>query len=212
MPNLEVSRLFKVAWCDPAGGVNPHVKIQYGQSRAAIVVVGQDDLERIFILEAWAKRIPPDQLIERIFATQLRWHPASFGIDSSGPQLIFAQTVQKEIRERGIKMVLRPVALRMDKTFSIETTLQPVVANGRLFRPPETDCKTLRDEWINFPDGHYRDTLDALACAIRQLPSTLPAHLRMMDKMQLRRYLERTGMSREAIEARLQQHADAVRT
>lgn len=211
MPTLDISRLYKVSWCDPAGGNNPLVAKQYGLSRSAVVTIGQDDLERIYILSTWALKVPPDRLIERIFEEHFKWKPAIFGIDSTGPQILFAQTVQKEIRDRGFKMNLRPQALRLDKTFSIETTLQPVVANGRLFRPMESDCKSLRDEWHNFPDGHYRDILDALSCAIRLLPSSLPAHLRQMDRYQLRRYLERTGMSREQIDLRMQQHDNSGR-
>lgn len=207
MAIIKLSSLYVVSWCDPAGGSNPLAATQFRRSRASVVTIGQDEIERIFILEAWGKRVPPDQLIDKICETQMRWHPAVFGIDATGPQLMFAQTVQKEIRDRGIRMTLRPQALRTDKTFSIETTIQPVVANGRLFRLPEAECKTLRDEWMVFPDGHYRDVLDALACAIRLLPTSLPAHLRQMERNQLKRYLERSGMTREQVQLRLEQHA-----
>lgn len=203
MPQVEVRKLWRAAWIDPAGGPTA---AKHAKSRAAIVVIGQDDFERVFILDSWADRVPPDKLIDRIFDTNRRWRPAVFGIDASGPQVIFSQTVQREARERGEKIALRPVALRADKTFSIETTLQPISAAGRLFRPPESRVHSLEAEWKNFPDGFYRDQLDALACAIRLLPRTLPAHLQMMEKTALRRYLVSTGMPRDQVEAQLLQH------
>jgi predicted phage terminase large subunit-like protein len=200
MPQVEVRKLWRAAWVDPAGGPTA---AKHQKPRAAIVAIGQDDFERVFILDSWADRVPPDKLIDRIFDTNARWRPAVFGIDASGPQVIFSQTVQREARERGIKIALRPTALRADKTFSIETTLQPLAAAGRLFRPPITRIHSLEAEWSNFPDGFYRDQLDALACAVRLLPRTLPEHLRNMGREQLRRYLQSTGMEKSQIELQL---------
>lgn len=210
METSDVNRLYRVSWCDPAGGPDTR-RSNAGLSRSAIVTIGLDQLERIFILEAWAARIAPDQLIERVFENNAKWRPAAFGIDASGPQLMFAQLLQKEARERGVRLPLRPTALRAEKSFSIETSIQPICSSGRLFRPPENECRGLMDEWKSFPDGTYRDTLDALACAIRLLPSMLPQHLREMGREQLRRYLERSGMHNDEVEMRLRQHEEAAR-
>ena len=143
MPTVDRRKLYLVAFCDPAGGPRAG-RSNYGLSRAAIVVIGQDDLERVFILEAFIQRIPPDKLIDRIFDTQQKWNPAVFGIDSSGPQLEFAQMVQKEARERGIRIPLRLVAQRQEKTFSIETTIQPLSSAGRLSDRTRTKCASSR--------------------------------------------------------------------
>lgn len=197
---VEVRKLWRACWVDPAGGPT---NAKHQKPRAAIVAIGQDDFERVFILDSWADRIAPDQLINRIFDTNARWKPAVFGIDASGPQVIFSQTLQREARERGIRIALRPVALHADKTFSIETTLQPIAAQGRLFRPPIARVHSLESEWNQFPDGFYRDQLDSLACCIRLLPRTLPEHLRMLGREQLRRYLEQIGTPKDQIELQL---------
>jgi predicted phage terminase large subunit-like protein len=204
MPTIDRRKLWICAFADPAGGPRAG-RSNYGLSRAAIVVIGQDDLERVFILEAFIQRIPPDKLIDRILDTQQKWNPAVFGIDASGPQLEFAQMVQKVAREQAVKIPLRFVAQRQEKTFSIETTIQPLASSGRLFRPHENDCRALKDETTSFPDGMYRDGLDALANAIKLLPAILPAYLRQMNREQLRRYLDRTGMPKDQIAERLSQ-------
>jgi predicted phage terminase large subunit-like protein len=200
VPTVEVRKLWRCCWVDPAGGPTA---AKHQKPRAAIVSIGQDEFERIFILDTWADRIAPDQLINRIFDTNARYRPNVFGIDASGPQVIFSQTLQREARERGLKIPLRPIALHADKTFSIETTLQPIAAQGRLFRPPIERCHSFESEWNQFPDGFYKDQLDALACAIRLLPRTLPEHLRMLGKEQLRRYLEQLGTPKDQIELQL---------
>lgn len=207
MPTVDRNKLWRCAWVDPAGGPRAG-QSQSGLSRAAIVVIGQDDLERVFILEAWAQRVAPDRLIDRILDTQQKWNPAVFGIDSSGPQLMFSQLVQKEAHERGIRIPLRPMALKSDKTFSIETSIQPVAASGRLIRPIESECRALKEEMTSFPDGMFRDTLDALACAIRLLPSIMPEHMKKMTEGQLIDYLKRTGMPPDQIATRVAQHRE----
>ncbi len=200
---LTVNRLYRTAACDPAGG--PTGKKQSGRSRASICVLGEDELERMVILYTFAKRIAPDELITLIFQAQERWKPAVFGIDASGPQLIFYQQLLKEARERGVKWNPRPIALAQDKTDSIEKTIQPIAAAGRLIRPPDKECYALADEMRQFPSGTYRDALDALAMAIRLMPSVLPQHLRMLNEQQLRSYLTRSGFTKDMIESRIQQ-------
>lgn len=207
MPTVDRRKLWICAFADPAGGPRAG-RSNYGLSRAAIVVLGQDDLERVFILEVFIQRIPPDKLIERIFDTQQKWNCAVFGIDSSAGQLEFAQMVQHTARERGLKVPLRLVAQRQEKTFSIETTIQPLASAGRLFRPHDNECRALKDEMQSFPDGMYRDGLDALANAIKLLPAILPAHLRAMNRNQLQNYLTRTGMPKDQIAERLSQLPD----
>ena len=202
MPTVELNKLYRCAWADPAGG--PQART--GKSRSAIVVVGQDDLERIFILEADAGRWPTDHLERRILQTQQKWHPAKFGIDATGPQVLFADVMRRKAREEGVKMNLLPTALRSDKSFSIETTLQPIVAQGRLFRPELALCKTLYEEWKHHPSADFNDTMDALACAIRLLPTALPDHIRKLSKEQFRSYLLKSGMSREKVEERVMEH------
>jgi hypothetical protein len=204
LQTITVNKLYVCAHCDPAGGPTAGKK-QSGMSRAAICVVGQDDLERVVILETFTKRIAPDQLVNRIFETQERWRPAVFGIDASGPQLTFYQLLMKEARERGVKWSPRPINIKMDKDSAIETAIQPISASGRLLRPPEKECYALMDEWNNFPGGMYKDALDALGWALRLLPTVLPAHLKMMGERQLREYLARIGYPPDMIEQKLAQ-------
>lgn len=209
METAAANRLYRVAWCDPAGG-STLARRPSGLARSAVVVIGMDSLERVFILNIWAQRCPTDRLIERVFSTQTFYKPALFGLDATGfGGIQFKDMLVREARERGARVNWRPSAMREDKTFSIERTLQPLAAQGRLFRPPEEDCRLLKEEWTQFPDGQYRDVLDALACAIRLLPTVLPEYQRQMGREQLRRYLERSGMDKEQIELRLQQHSTA---
>lgn len=203
MTQVEVRKLWRSCWLDPAAG---ETQSKHRKSRAAIVAIGQDNFERVFILDVWADRVAPDKLMDLVFDYNRRWRPAVFGIDASGPQKMFSQQLRHEAGVRGERLPLRELALHTDKDFSIETTIQPLAAAGRLFRPPIERCHKLKAEWDNFPGGFYKDILDALSCAIRLLPRTLPAHIREMGREQLRRYLHTTGMTREQIDVQLLGH------
>lgn len=203
MLSVKVNELYRVSWCDPAGSPQ---QAQHGTSRSAIVTIGQDALERVFILEAWIERVATTILEQRILATQAKWRPAKFGIDVSGPQGMFYDTMRRRATEEGVKIRWHPEALLHDKLFSIETAIEPVARGGRLFRPEEKFCRVLKDEWHRFPDKHFNDGMDALSNAIRLLPSSLPEHFKSMAREQLRRYLQKTGLSPAKILERLEQH------
>ena len=205
MPIVDRRKLWLAAFSDPAGGPRAGGRSNSGLSRAAIIVIGQDDLERVFILDVFIKRIAPDKLIDLMLAKQEQWKPAVFGIDASAGQIEFAEMVRSIARERGVRIPLRFVSQRQEKTFSIETTIQPLAASGRLFRPPDNDCRELKDEMTSFPDGMFRDGLDALANAIKLLPAILPVHMRQWDEKRLRNYLRQTGMPQDQIEERVSQ-------
>jgi hypothetical protein len=178
---------------------------QSGLSRAAICVLGEDDLERMVILDSFARRIPPDLYINKIFEVNERWRPAVFGVDATGPQLAFYQILLKEARERAVKWNPRPIALRIDKIDTIEKTIQPIAAAGRLLRPPERDCNALAEEWRQFPTGQYLDAMDCLAQCVRLMPTVLPAHMKLMGEKQLRDHLARMGFRPEQIAERIAQ-------
>lgn len=210
MRTVQVNTLWRAAFLDPASG--PENK--GGRARSAIVVVGQDAIDRIFILRVWAQRSPTTSVVNEVFATHKMYRPAVFGFDATAHGgILFGEILRKEARERGVTVPFREVKFRTEKTFSIETTLQPVGAAGRLFRPEEAQCRVLKEEMTGFPDTSVpRDALDALAHAIRLLPSMLPEHLRIMGREQLRRYLERSGMAPDEVELRMTQHAENAKS
>jgi hypothetical protein len=203
MPEVAINSLTRVSFVDTAGSKQT---AKYGTSRSAIITIGQDSLEYIFILDVFIERCATTVLEQKILYTQNQWKPTRFGIDVSGPQGLFYDTMRRRAREEGIRIHWEPVTAYSDKLFGIERGLEPIIRAGRLIRPAEKYCLGLREEFRRFPDPMFNDGMDALANAIRLLPSSLPEHLRQMSKERLRAYLERTGAPRELIEERMAQH------
>src|ERR1700722_3928134 len=96
MALVEIANLHIVAFCDPKGA-NPNTR---GSSRAAIVCVGMDSFERIFILQSAGSYCGADEILNRIFKFQAKWHPLTFGIDITGTQAVWRNLIDKEVELR----------------------------------------------------------------------------------------------------------------
>jgi len=163
-----------------------------------------DDLERIFILQAWAAYCGADEILRRIFKFDEKWAPNVFGIDTTATQNLWLDLIRKEAEFTSKKMPkMRGIAFRGEKTRVIETIIQPRASRGQLFRPPEVEVKELASEFKAFPTGMHRDSMDALAHAIDLLPLRPPIESKAMERDNYRRYLQRIGMSEAEIRQRM---------
>jgi predicted phage terminase large subunit-like protein len=201
---IPLAGLYTVGFVDSAGGrvpgTNKGRSANY-RSRSAIIVISQDDIDRIFIRKAWARHCTTDELCDEIFATYAEFRPATIGIDSSANQSLFANALIREAREKGKKLPLTQIALGTDKDTRIETTLQPAATAGRIFAL--CDMTDLRGEWEGFPGSQFKDILDALAGAIKLLP-TRHTNDEVSDEVnQYREHLRRMGFNEPEIEKRV---------
>ena len=118
-------------------------------------------------------------------------------MDTSATQNLWINIFSKEMEIRGVRPKFRFTPQSATKRRVIETVIQPLAAAGRLFRPPEPEVKELKSEFVSFPGGVYRDSLDALAHAILLLPLRPMEQSSQMERDSFQRYLERTGASKE---------------
>lgn len=189
----------RYAFFDPASSKKMQ-ELKMLKSRSAIVVVAPDWLGRIFVLDAWAGRCSTDQMIERLYRTHEVWNLKALGGEANGLQELFQEAIMRDARLRGKQLPLRPIhqPTRIDKDWRIRATLQPIVANGRLFvRPDQTE---LRTEIVSFPLSPLKDTIDALASAIRMIPQRPVAAERDAETAHLLEYLRKTGAPPAVIE------------
>lgn len=187
---LNLKDLYVVAFADSAGGrVGNSGRGTSQRSRSAIVVVASDELEHYFVLKAWARHCTTDELIDEIFLTQERWKPVIFGIDATGTQTQFADSLRREAREKNRRLPLYDHIFEGQKEFRIETRLQPLQAAGKLFACSE-GMDDLRHEYESFPGSRLKDLLDALEGAIGLFPRRQKPEERRTEQAQYRHYLQ----------------------
>lgn len=202
MPELAIDELVdRVGFVDPASGKNQELKKV--RARSAIVVVGQDALARIFVLYAWADRVSPTVLSAKIIEVADALKPRTFGIEDNAMQFLFADLVMRDARQLESRVKFLPVTqpTRIEKDFRIRTTLQPVIARGRLF--VRADQRELLQEIEAFPNSMTKDVVDALASAVNILPRRVAPVQRRDEAEALARYLRESGAPPDYIEQRL---------
>lgn len=196
------------AYLDPAGGKRGLIKSV--RARSAIVVIGVDCVDRIFVLRTWADRAPTEKIIEQVFKLQEQYHPKIFGIEASAQQSLFAGALSYIGRSTGRTAPLYPVnqPTKITKEFRIRTILQPIIAHGRLFI--KEDMHELRSELQTFPVGITMDLVDALATACSLSPRRTGRAQVEQEQDDLQHYLADAGLRQSEIDMTMREigHGD----
>lgn len=132
--------------------------------RNAISTVGITPRNDAVVLDAWAKRCTPLDVIEHLFWVKERFHPRAFGIEDVFYQKAFKYFLRQECERRGAWMNIIPLKAQGKKEMRIRG-LQPLMATGHLFVHPTQHL--LRNEMADFPLGEHDDTIDSLAMQLQ---------------------------------------------
>lgn len=203
---MKVTDLTIYAFLDPAGGKRGTIKST--RARSAIIVIGVDQLERIFVLHTWADRAATEKIIEKVFQINAQWRPKRFGCEANAQQSLFAGAISYAGKFKGQALTLYPInqPTKITKEFRIRTILQPIISEGRLF--VQTNMHELRTELQSFPVGMTVDLVDALASACTLVPSR-PTQRRADEEVDhLQQYLQDSGLSSEEIELSMEDLAN----
>lgn len=191
-----------VAAIDPAASQSD---LRGQASRMAVACIGADPDGRIFVLDTWAMRTSTEKFVEKIFSIAETYAPSPFGCEANALQMLFRDTTMMVARSRGIRLNLQPIKQpqKIDKDTRIRLTLQPIVAEGRLFLRP--DQTKLRDEILAFPQTPIKDLIDALASAVNLLPVQLVVKNRQSLETALVEHHHRIGTKASVLDYRLAQ-------
>lgn len=199
-PNeIPLQSLDKVAFLDPAGG---KAQTKKTSARSAIAVLGQDAYQRIFLLHVWCGRVATQELVRMMFEINTNFRPRVFGGEANALQHLFQEAVKIIAKDRAEQLPLLPVehSTRIDKDFRIKTTLQPVLAEGRLIA--RKDQHEFLAELGGFPMYPTKDIVDCVASAIQLLPQRPRRKQKDEEAEALAAYLRKTGASPQYIEQR----------
>ena len=200
---MNLNNLVRIAFTDPSGGKNVAQKLKRTSARSAIVVIGVDDLCRIFVLHAWADRCPTNAYVEKIYKVATDLQPKIFGVESNAMQALFGDMLVREAKALKMRIPFVPVPqnTKIEKRWRIRTTLQPVIGDGRLFL--QEDQLELKAELATFPMAPTMDIIDALASAVALAPKRAAKSIRNEQNDALIDYLRKSGAKPEYIRQRL---------
>jgi hypothetical protein len=192
------------AFVDPAASKSP---LKKQRAQAAIVVVAQAEHAgriHVFTRYSWARQCHTDELSDKIFDVNAQFASPLFGAEANAMQILYGESLQREARQRGVKLKLVPVYQppMQKKEWRIRAALQTLIAEGRLFLRPKDE--ELKQQLLRFPQALRVDLVDALASAVTLLPvRPLPAQ-RADARAGLAQYLRASGVPPAEITRRLQ--------
>lgn len=171
------------ATCDPAIGMEKK------SSRSAIVVVGITPKSEKIVLEAWADRVNPKLLLEKMIQVQQMWEPIEFGIEVVAFQKVFLHYYE-EYRRRNpvyIRWLELTPGSKMAKEKRI-MSIQPYIQDGSLYI--QEGMFDFIDEFTRFPLGDTADILDALGYQIQLWRLPLSKEDELADKLAEEEFLK----------------------
>jgi len=200
---VNTNDLIVIAFTDPAGGKSATQKLKRASARSSVIVIGSDPMCRIFVLHAWADKCPTDEFVKHIFKVNDDLHPKMFGVEANAMQSLFADMLQREARalKKRVPFVPVPQSTKVDKRWRIRSTLQPVIAEGRLFL--QDNQLELKAELSTFPMSPTVDMVDGLASAIALAPKRAARVIQSEAVDALATYLRNAGETPRNIERRV---------
>jgi hypothetical protein len=176
--NSEIEEVVELSKLDITVSVDLAVSEKITDDRNAVVTCGTTPSGKAIVLDVWAKRCTPLEVIERLFWLKQRFGPRAFGIEGVAYQKAFKYFLKAECERRGAYMnIVELKAIPSKKGTGNNSKemrirgLQPVAATHRLFVHPTQHI--LRNEMVDFPLGKNDDALDALAHQLTMWRGTL---------------------------------------
>lgn len=144
------------------------VDVRYGEKlttdRDAIVAVGCTEDGDAIVLDAWAKRGNPLEVVSHLIHLIKRFQPRCIGVQKVGYEMSLKWFLQAACEREGVYANVVPVRPGGPGKTHIRG-LQPVAATGHLYILPTQHV--LRQELAEYPLGQYDDVGDALALQLQ---------------------------------------------
>lgn len=142
--------------------IDPAISEAPGACRSAIVVDGVHSDGRKFLLEDWAKRCQPFEMLDQMFKFQEQYDCVSVGVEAVAYQRILKPLIEVECARRGIW--INVVELKPDTREKKDNRIrgaQPELERGMIWI--REDHVNFLGEYREFPSGDTKDVLDAWA-------------------------------------------------
>jgi len=149
-----------------AMGIDPATGKTHGDYSAYVVVGKDKESGKIYVLEAYGKKISPERFADAIIQAYKVWEPKTILFEEIAFQEIYKDLVLKKASKEGIHLPIRGVKHKLSKAERI-FRLAPLVENGLLLF--KENQRLLIDQLLMFPKGDHDDLPDALEMAIRVL-------------------------------------------
>lgn len=144
--------------------VDPAISLKKEADYTAMVVVGIDQFQNIFVLDVIRGHWTPNEVINAMFALQELWHPMYFGLETVAYQKALSYTLREEMQKRGRFMSIKELLPNDRSKDQRIQGLQPLYENGKVHHRKDLPLNwAFEGELTSFPRGKNDDMIDAFA-------------------------------------------------
>lgn len=147
--------------------IDPAISLTKEADYTAMIVVGIDEWNNIFILDILRAKLSPNDIINEIFRMNNNWRVADVAIEQVAFQKVLGYSLRDDPRFKKNPFhitELKPNDRTKDQRIK---GLQPVYENGKVFHNKQlVNNIYLEDELIRFPRSTHDDIIDALSYAL----------------------------------------------
>jgi predicted phage terminase large subunit-like protein len=144
--------------------IDPAISLAKDADYTAMVVIGVDEYNNIFILDIARARMSPNEIINQIFRLRDNWNLSEVCIEQVAFQRVIGYALREDSRfkMRPLRITeLKPNDRSKDQRIK---GLQPSYENGKIFHNKTLANNIyLEDELVRFPRSSHDDVIDALA-------------------------------------------------
>lgn len=144
--------------------IDPAISLSKDADYTAMVVVGVDEWNNLFILDITRARLSPNEIIEEIFRLNDKWLPNDVAMEQVAFQKVLGYTLREDPRFKQHPFhitELKPNERNKDQRIK---GLQPLYENGKVFHNRTLANNIyLEDELVRFPRSTHDDIIDGLA-------------------------------------------------
>lgn len=160
---MEVAPIRNMYIC---GALDPALSVKSGAARSALTITAVDHLDRVFLLEAYARRLDPLVVLDDVIDLVKRWDCTRCAVESVLFQKVLVDVLERRCNQHGLAIgtfeEIKPPKGK-NKEERIRALLGTAFSEGRVYiHSSQTD---FINEYLHFPMGRTVDLLDAFAYA-----------------------------------------------
>ena len=148
--------------------IDPAISQKQEADFTAIVTIGIDQNNRIYVLDIFHERVEPSDSINALFEIVKKYRPDRVWVEVVAFQKMLALEIRKQMNIRNTFFNLDEITPMWEKNSRIKTILEPRYSNINILHPKyNKNTKDLELELLKFPNGKHDDIIDALSWVVR---------------------------------------------
>lgn len=169
--------------------IDPAISLAKDADYTAMLVIGVDEYNNIFILDIVRRRMSPNEIINEIFRLKEIWRVSDVAMEQVAFQKAIGYSLRDDMRFKRQPFHITELKPNERSKDSRIKGLQPLYENGKIFHNKFLSNNIyLEDELVRFPRSSHDDIIDGLAYA----PDIIyPAKQPRSDGSKRRKYLYR---------------------